>query len=114
MLPDAGSPSRNDANDWPIEFGAAVELSSGPRVHVESKLNCPVWLLAKMIEEFGLDYDATAIDQSRKQVEIREADGKNDALHVLKWKELYDHIEKAIDNCEDVGHTLERIVLKNG
>jgi predicted phosphate transport protein (TIGR00153 family) len=41
-------------------------------------------------------------------------DGQNDALHVLKWKELYDLIEEAIDNCEDVGNTLERIVLKNG
>ncbi|HEV2292961.1 MAG TPA: DUF47 family protein [Tepidisphaeraceae bacterium] len=37
-----------------------------------------------------------------------------DALHVIKWKELYDLIEEAIDNCEDVGNTLERIVLKNG
>jgi predicted phosphate transport protein (TIGR00153 family) len=41
-------------------------------------------------------------------------DGQNDALHVIKWKELYDLIEEAIDNCEDVGNTLERIVLKNG
>ena len=35
-------------------------------------------------------------------------------LDVLKWKELYDLIENAIDGCEDVGNTLERIVLKNG
>src|SRR5688572_28380822 len=40
--------------------------------------------------------------------------GGNDALHVIKWKELYDLIEEAIDGCEDVGNTLERIVLKNG
>jgi predicted phosphate transport protein (TIGR00153 family) len=40
--------------------------------------------------------------------------GGNDALHVLKWKELYDLIEDSIDGCEDVGNTLERIVLKNG
>ena len=32
----------------------------------------------------------------------------------MKWKEFYDMIEKAIDACEDVGNTLERIVLKNG
>jgi predicted phosphate transport protein (TIGR00153 family) len=38
----------------------------------------------------------------------------NDALYVMKWKELYDLIESAIDGCEDVGNTLERIVLKNG
>ena len=37
-----------------------------------------------------------------------------DALYVMKWKELYDLIEDAIDGCEDVGNTLERIVLKNG
>ena len=37
-----------------------------------------------------------------------------DPLHVLKWKELYDMIEDAIDGCEDVGNTLERIVLKSG
>jgi len=37
-----------------------------------------------------------------------------DPLHVMKWKEFYDMIEGAIDGCEDVCNTLERIVLKNG
>ena len=37
-----------------------------------------------------------------------------DPIEVIKWKELYDMIEGAIDGCEDVGNTLERIVLKNG
>jgi uncharacterized protein len=40
--------------------------------------------------------------------------GTVDPLEVLKWKELYDLVEEAIDGCEDVGNTLERIVLKNG
>lgn len=40
--------------------------------------------------------------------------GSHDPLTVMKWKELYDMIEDAIDGCEDVGNTLERIVLKNG
>src|SRR6059058_2049136 len=40
--------------------------------------------------------------------------GNVDTLEVIKWKELYDMIEEAIDGCEDVGNTLERIVLKNG
>jgi len=38
----------------------------------------------------------------------------NDALYVMKWKEFYDLIESAIDGCEDVSNTLERIILKNG
>jgi hypothetical protein len=52
-------------------------------LRVESQIGT-VWLLAKMIEEFGLDYDATTIDQARKQVEIRDADGKNDALQQIE------------------------------
>jgi predicted phosphate transport protein (TIGR00153 family) len=40
--------------------------------------------------------------------------GGVDPLEVLKWKEIYDYLENAIDCCEDVGNTLERIVLKNG
>lgn len=40
--------------------------------------------------------------------------GATDPLTVMKWKELYDLVEAAIDGCEDVGNTLERIVLKNG
>lgn len=41
-------------------------------------------------------------------------DGQHDTLHVIKWKEFYEYIENAIDGCEDVTNTLERIVLKNG
>jgi predicted phosphate transport protein (TIGR00153 family) len=35
-------------------------------------------------------------------------------LDVMKWKELLDLVENAIDACEDAGNTLERIILKNG
>jgi uncharacterized protein len=39
-------------------------------------------------------------------------DGTRDPLDVLKWKELYEYVEAAIDGCEDVGNTLTRLVLK--
>jgi hypothetical protein len=45
---------------------------------------------------------------------LRLFKGDIEALEVIKWKELYDLIEDAIDGCEDVCNTLERIVLKNG
>jgi uncharacterized protein len=40
--------------------------------------------------------------------------GALEPLEVMKWKEFYEYVENAIDGCEDVGNTLERIVLKNG
>ncbi len=41
-------------------------------------------------------------------------EGQTPPLDVMKWTKLYDYIEEAIDGCEDVGNTIERIVLKNG
>lgn len=40
-------------------------------------------------------------------------EGTPNALDVIKWKELYDNIEHAIDECEDVLNVLESISLKN-
>jgi hypothetical protein len=36
-----------------------------------------------------------------------------DALYALKWKEIYDHVENAIDKCEDVASIVEGIVVKH-
>lgn len=54
----------HDAGDYDLR----VESQSGT-----------VWLLAKMIEEFGLEHDATLIDFENKLVEIHEPDGISDA-----------------------------------
>ncbi len=37
----------------------------------------------------------------------------SDPLEVIKWKEIYETVENAIDKCEDVANVLEGIVLKN-
>jgi predicted phosphate transport protein (TIGR00153 family) len=36
-----------------------------------------------------------------------------DAITAMKWKEIYDLTERAIDRCEDIADTIEAIVLKN-
>jgi len=35
-----------------------------------------------------------------------------DALHVIKWKELYDRVELTVDECENVADILESLVVK--
>ncbi len=39
--------------------------------------------------------------------------GTPDPLTVIKWKEIYDNLEHAVDECEDVANVLESISLKN-
>jgi hypothetical protein len=36
-----------------------------------------------------------------------------DAIYALKWKEIYDHVEDALDKCEDVASIVEGIVVKH-
>jgi uncharacterized protein Yka (UPF0111/DUF47 family) len=36
-----------------------------------------------------------------------------EALEVIKWKEIYDTLERALDECEDVANAVGSIALKN-
>jgi len=40
-------------------------------------------------------------------------EGQPDALQVIKWKEIYDNLEKTLDNIEDAGNVLESISIKH-
>lgn len=35
------------------------------------------------------------------------------AAEIIKWREIYDHLEAATDRCEDVANVLEGIVLRH-
>ena len=35
------------------------------------------------------------------------------AIDVIKWKDVYENLERCMDRCELVAHVLESIVLKN-
>ena len=34
------------------------------------------------------------------------------AAEIIKWREIYEHMESATDRCEDVANILEGVVLK--
>jgi len=38
---------------------------------------------------------------------------EKDAIEIIKWKEIYEHLETAIDKCEDAANITEAAVLKN-
>jgi uncharacterized protein len=37
---------------------------------------------------------------------------QTDPLLIIKWKQVYDHLERAIDSCEDVADVLHGVLLK--
>ncbi len=52
-------------------------------------------------------------DRALEQALSKLFDGKPDPLEVIKWKEIYEGIEYAIDKCEDVANIIDSILVKN-
>jgi predicted phosphate transport protein (TIGR00153 family) len=40
-------------------------------------------------------------------------DNNADITQIIKWREIYEHMESATDRCEDVADALEGVALKN-
>ena len=38
---------------------------------------------------------------------------EQDAIAIIKWKEIFDYLEQATDRCEDVANVIEGVVLKH-
>ncbi|MEY4008347.1 MAG: hypothetical protein RLZZ467_1414, partial [Gemmatimonadota bacterium] len=78
-------------------------------------------LLTKLFEEPARRDDLTAqIKELEERADAAYAEaigqlfaGTPDPITVIKWKEIYDNLEHAVDECEDVANVLESISLKN-
>jgi hypothetical protein len=62
----------------------------------------------------------TAVKEAEKQNDrlLRRATARlfkeeQDPKTVIKWKEIYENLEEAIDRCEDVANVIEGVVLEN-
>src|SRR6266702_2059354 len=40
-------------------------------------------------------------------------DEEKDSVQIIKWKEIYEVIETAVDKCEDVANVIEGVILKS-
>ena len=49
---------------------------------------------------------------SRKAIAGLFSDGGH-PIEIIKWKDIYGHLEAAIDKCEDVANIIERITIKH-
>ena len=52
------------------------------------------------------------IDRDFRDAIAKLFDEVKDPILIIKWKEIYEHLEDASDRCEDVANILEAIVLK--
>jgi predicted phosphate transport protein (TIGR00153 family) len=51
-------------------------------------------------------------DQLLRRAVARLFAESKDPIHVIKWKEIYEFLENAIDRCEDVANVIEGVALE--
>jgi predicted phosphate transport protein (TIGR00153 family) len=69
------------------------------------------WILKQCVEINTLENEADDV-QHAALAELFEV-CRTDACDVIKWREIYEHLESATDRGEDVANVLEGIVLKH-
>lgn len=85
---------------------AASQIETAVRNMKKPKMMLDHTRVLKALEEEGDAIYAQAVGEL--------FEGTPDPLEVIKWMELYDKLEDAIDQCDNVSNVLESIALKNG
>jgi predicted phosphate transport protein (TIGR00153 family) len=70
----------------------------------------PKRILAKCVDINRLENEADAILRRALARMFKE---ERDPIKIIKWKEIYEHVESATDRCEDVANIIEGVVLDN-
>ncbi|HEY8174879.1 MAG TPA: DUF47 family protein [Gemmatimonadaceae bacterium] len=131
---------REDIHELSTRLDDVIDLLDGTArraemLHIGTQVREPARKLAKLLVEAtehiqrgvnGIkrpkDVHASAIEVKRIEEEgdaiYHEAvgalfEGKPDPLDVIRWKEIYDHLEETIDSCMGIVHSLQSISLKN-
>jgi len=78
-----------------------------PRLRNRSKMKD---ILEHCVEINRLENEADAI----VRFALAELFEDNTMPDIIKWREIYDHLETAVDKGEDVANVLEGVVLKHG
>jgi len=84
---------------------ATVELSAA--IHA---METPDKALHRVIEINRLENESDRICRTLIAQLFEE---EKDPVQIIKWKEIFEVIETAVDKCEDVSNVIESVMLKN-
>ncbi len=87
---------------------SAEEIAEG--VHLLRNLRDPETLARQCTKINQLENDA---DQVLREALATLFQGQElNAIDIIKWKDIYEHLETATDKCEDVANVLDTVIVK--
>lgn len=103
------------ATQHAIEFArilevSATEVETGVRLLRDLRRNDDIVRQCALINQLENDADQVM----RDALNLLFNGEPQDVLYIIKWKDIYEHLEIATDKCEDVANVIQTVLVKYG
>jgi predicted phosphate transport protein (TIGR00153 family) len=92
------------------EFAGVIEKMAEQLREIVSILRKPKNVTQRLVEIHRLENEGDDIYHAAIRELFHE---EHDPLTVLKWKEIYEKLEAAVDRCENVANIIESVIIKH-
>jgi predicted phosphate transport protein (TIGR00153 family) len=99
-----------EIKDYAVDLANVIGGMAEQLREIVSTLQKPKNITQRLVEIHRLENQGDDIFHAAIKELFRE---ENDPLTVLKWKEVYEKLEAAIDRCENVANIIESVIIKH-
>ena len=99
-----------ESTDYARRFGDVIQRMAVQLHEVVSTLERPAGIAPRLVEMHRLENEGDDLYHAAIAALFRDA---ADPLTVIKWKEIYEKLEAAVDRCESVAHIIESVIIKH-
>jgi predicted phosphate transport protein (TIGR00153 family) len=99
-----------EIKDYAVDLANVIGGMAEQLREIVSTLQKPKNITQRLVEIHRLENQGDDIFHAAIKELFRE---ENDPLTVLKWKEVYEKLEAAVDRCENVANIIESVIIKH-
>ena len=99
-----------EINEYARDFADVLERMADELKEIVSTLQRPKNVTPRLVEIHRLENEGDDLYHAAIADLFHDPP---DALTVLKWKEVYEKLEAAVDRCENVANIIESVIIKH-
>jgi len=99
-----------EIRDYANDFAGVIERMADQLREIVATLQKPKNITQRLVEIHRLENDGDDIYHAAIAELFHE---ERDPLTVIKWKEIYEKLEAAVDRCENVANIIESVIIKH-
>jgi hypothetical protein len=99
-----------ETTDYARQFGDVIQRMAVQLHEVVSTLERPAGISERLVEIHRLENEGDDLYHEAIGELFRDTP---DPLRVIRWKDIYDKLEAAVDRCEQAANIIETVIIKH-